>query len=61
MSDKEKVIEIIEKHHNSIRFNDLLCESGIFIVDLFKLLDELKKEDKIDARVNGPFEYYYIV
>ena len=61
MSNEEKVIEIIEKHHNSIRFNDLLCESGIYIKDLFELIDQLIKEKKIDLRVNGPFEYYHVL
>jgi len=61
MSNKEKVIEIIE-NAKSIRFDDLWAEcSEIFIEDLFRLLEELIKEDKIELKRNGIFEYYYIL
>jgi len=60
MSDKEKVIEVIGKQHG-IRLDDLWADSGIFIETLGKIIDELIKEEKIEMRRNGVFEYYYIV
>ena len=62
MSDeaKDKVLEIIG-NTDGIKLLDLQFESDTYIVDLFHILEALTKEDKIDLRVNGPFEYYHVV
>ena len=62
MTDREKVIEAIEKQKDKgIRLNDIWGDSGVFIETVGEIVDELVKEDKVEVRGSGGFDRYYML
>jgi hypothetical protein len=58
MSDKEKVIECLEKAGKGLRLTTIWEDTSIFIGSLGALLDEMEKEGTIWVDRNGGFEYF---